>query len=190
MRGDAAGRGAPGLRWRRWVLALALGGLPAGSAVAAETRHGVVEFVPDGDTVFVGMASGPRLKCRLVGIDAPEVRHRRRDGTETPGQPFGMEAKRTLEQWALRRQVSVEVHGRDAYRRSLCVIHQAGRNLNLELVREGYAWVGQGRRVDAPAALRRDLMAAEAGARSARRGLWADPDPEPPWLFRRRAGRR
>jgi endonuclease YncB( thermonuclease family) len=155
-------------------------------AAAGETRSALVEHVVDGDTAFVNTSPGPRLKCRLAGIDAPEVRHRRRGAGEIPGQPFGLEAKRALEQWALRHRVTVDFYGRDTYHRSLCVLHAAGRNLNLEMVREGYAWAVRGRRVDVSPALRQELQAAESEARAARRGLWADPNPEAPWVFRRR----
>ncbi len=173
---------------RRVALAGALGVLllfvPAGEA--ARAVGGTVRRVLDGDTAIVETSPRSRLRCRLVGIDAPEVSHRGRHGGVTPGQPYGPEAKRALEQWALRRQVTVEVHGRDRYRRSLCVLSTGGRNLNLEMVREGYAWAEPDRWSDAPPALRRELDAAAQEARQARRGLWADPNPEPPWAFRRR----
>ncbi len=189
-----SGRG-PFLSARRhhyWVpragaLALLLLFVPAGEA--ARTVGGTVRRVLDGDTVIVATAPRARLRCRLVGIDAPEVSHRRRQDGVTPGQPYGVEAQRALEQWALRRQVTVEVHGRDRYRRSLCVLSTGGRNLNLEMVREGYAWAEPERWSGAPPALRRELEAAAQEAHQARRGLWADPNPEPPWAFRRRMRR-
>ena len=175
------------MAWRGLGPALAVWAVALGPAAAAETRTGTVEFVADGDTAFVQAGAGRRLKCRLAGIDAPEVSHPRRAGGQTPGQPYGLEAKRALETWALRRRVTVEVYGRDTYRRPLCVLHAGGRNLNLDLVREGLAWVEHGRGVDAPPSLRRELVAAEREARSARRGLWANGNPEPPWQFRKRA---
>ncbi len=176
-----------GRRWLRpWIRALALVLLFAPAGEAARAVAGTVRRVLDGDTVIVGTSPRARLRCRLAGIDAPEVSRRRREGGVTPGQPFGPEAKRALEGWALRQQVTAEVHGRDRYRRWSCVLIAGGRNLNLEMVREGYAWAQPERWSDAPPALRRDLEAAGQEARLARRGLWADPNPEPPWLFRRR----
>jgi endonuclease YncB( thermonuclease family) len=53
-----------------------------------------------------------------------------------------------------------------------------GRSLNQELVRAGYAWWF--RRYSADPVLAR----LEADARRARRGLWADPRPTPPWEYR------
>ena len=179
-----------GLRGRSpWAGALALVLLCVPAGEAARTVSGTVHRVLDGDTAIVQTSPRARLRCRLLGIDAPEVSHRRRQGGVTPGQPFGPEAKRALEQWALRRQVTVEVHGRDRYRRSLCVLFAGGRNLNLEVVREGYAWAEPERWSGAPPALRRELEAAAQEARQARCGLWADPNPEAPWAFRRRMRR-
>ena len=173
--------------WRcPWTCGLALALLFAPAGEAARSVTGTIRRVLDGDTVIVETSARARLRCRFVGIDAPEVSHRRRQGRVTPGQPYGVEAQRTLERFALHRSVTVEVRGRDQYRRRLCVLFVGGRNLNLEMVREGYAWAEPDRWSDAPAALRRTLEAAAREARQTRRGLWADPNPEPPWAFRRR----
>jgi len=169
--------------WRAALLAVLL---CAPASEAARAVGGTVRRVLDGDTAIVETAARTRLRCRFVGIDAPEVSHRRRQGGVTPGQPYGPEAKRALEGWALRRSVTVEVYGWDRYRRRLCVLFAGGRNLNLDLVREGYAWPEPERWSDAPPSLRREMEAAMQEARQARRGLWADPNPEPPWAFRRR----
>jgi endonuclease YncB( thermonuclease family) len=50
--------------------------------------------------------------------------------------------------------------------------------VNAELVRQGYAWVYRHYAHD-PA-----LYAAEQEARNARRGLWAQGRPLPPWAWR------
>lgn len=172
--------------WVPWAGALALVLLLVPAGEAARTVSGTVRRVLDGDTAIVETSPRTRLRCRLLGIDAPEVSHRRRRGGTTPGQPYGPEARGALEGWALRRAVTVELHGRDRYRRSLCVLFVGGRNFNLEMVREGYAWAEPQRWSGAPPALQRELEAAAREARQARRGLWADPNPEPPWAFRRR----
>jgi micrococcal nuclease len=55
-----------------------------------------------------------------------------------------------------------------------------GRNLNQEIVRAGFAWwCRQYARHD------KELERLEAEAKGAKRGLWADKDPMPPWEFRR-----
>jgi micrococcal nuclease len=60
------------------------------------------------------------------------------------------------------------------------VILPDGRNLNRELVKAGLAWsYRQYARHD------RELERLEAEARKAKRGLWADSNPIPPWEWRR-----
>jgi len=178
------------VRPRAWALAwVCLGfAIPvhASAVEAGQAVGGIVRRVLDGDTLIVHTPTRVRLRCRLVGIDAPELSHRRREGGATPGQPYGPEAKRALEGLALRRAVTAEVHGHDRYRRPLCVLWAGGRNLNLEMVREGHAWAERGNPVEVPPDLRWDLTLAEDEARRAWRGLWRDPSPEPPWAFRRR----
>ena len=75
--------------------------------------------------------------------------------------------------------VRVEVIDVDRYHREVGRIFLAERFVNMEMVRDGFAW----RYVtyDKPG----EFTAAEAEARAARRGLWADKDPTPPWEFRR-----
>jgi hypothetical protein len=50
---------------------------------------------------------GTKLRVRLYGIDAPEVRHGKK-----PGQPFGEEAKRALAEKVLRKDVTLKVNPR------------------------------------------------------------------------------
>ncbi len=61
------------------------------------------------------------------------------------------------------------------------VILPDGRVLNHELVRAGLAWWYR-RYAPDDAALER----LEQKARAAKRGLWADAEPVPPWAWRRR----
>ena len=75
--------------------------------------------------------------------------------------------------------MQVDDLGKDRYGRTLGVVRLGTRNINLELVREGWAcWY----RKCAPK--NRELATAEAVARKAKRGLWADPKPIPPWDWR------
>lgn len=69
----------------------------------------------------------------------------------------------------------------DRYQRTEAeIILPDGRNLNRELVRAGLAWWYQHY-------ARRELILGdlEQEARAARRGLWADPQPVPPWEWRK-----
>ncbi len=70
--------------------------------------------------------------------------------------------------------------GTDRYGRTIADIFQAGRWVNLKLVRDGYAWRYVRYSSDDW------LIGAEAAARKAKRGLWGDPAPVAPWEWRRK----
>ena len=162
------------------ILALAVRLLvPVPAGLAAQRVEGRVTRVVDGDTVWCEDAHGTKLRIRLVGIDAPEVGHLRNGGGSTPGQPYGEEARRALTARVLREAVTLEVYGRDRYHRILGVVYLGPTNVNLWLVESGLAWAYKGGRNDAPATVRERIEAAEHEARRARRGLWADGNPDP-----------
>ena len=76
---------------------------------------------------------------------------------------------------------TVQTHGHDKYKRTLGdVILPDGMNLNQELVRQGVCWWY---RKYAP--LDAELEKLEWEARAAKKGLWVDPAPIPPWVFRK-----
>ena len=59
------------------------------------------------------------------------------------------------------------------------------RDVNLALVRDGMCWWYR-KYAGEQSTLDRGLYeAAETAARDKRRGLWTDPDPVPPWEWRR-----
>jgi endonuclease YncB( thermonuclease family) len=59
------------------------------------------------------------------------------------------------------------------------IVRLSKNNNKLELVQEGWAWWY---RKYAPN--NKELAAAETAARKAKRGLWTDPNPIPPWEWR------
>lgn len=68
----------------------------------------------------------------------------------------------------------------DKYGRTVAdVILPDGRVLNRELVSAGLAWWYRRYSQD------KSLRQLEEQARSAKRGLWADPNPIPPWCYRK-----
>jgi endonuclease YncB( thermonuclease family) len=152
------------MNWLGLGLALLL--VVAGVPVSAETLIGRVVSVQDGDTLTV-LVAGQRVKARLAGIDAPE-----RD------QPFGEKSRESLSRMAFNRTVSVAVQKIDDYGRTIGTVTVAGSNVEAEQVRRGLAWVYRQYSHDA------QLLALEAEARAARRGLWADANPTPPWDWR------
>ncbi len=75
--------------------------------------------------------------------------------------------------------VTVQVMDRDRYGRTVGeVLLPDGRSLNHELVRVGLAWMYRRYTND------QSLSDLEEEARVARRGLWADRNPIPPWEWR------
>ena len=128
-----------------------------------------VVSVFDGDTVTVTHA-GKVEKVRLVSIDCPET-----------DQPFGPQATQLARQLALDKVVTLTDFGRDKYQRLLGeLVLPDGRVLNRELVREGFCWWY---RKYAPG--NTGLEGLEKEAREAKKGLWADPQPVPPWEWRK-----
>jgi endonuclease YncB( thermonuclease family) len=150
--------------------------LLAGNALAARTIEGVVRKVFDGDTVMLATREDPRLKVRLYGIDAPETAK-----PDMPGQPFGAVAKRTLMYKIMGRAVRADILDVDQYQRAVAIIYYNGRDVNREMVAEGMAWAYRQYLREPYAA---DYIRAEELARARHKGLWRDPNPDPPWDFR------
>jgi len=139
------------------------------AAAAAAGWQGRVVAIADGDTLTV-LRGRQQVKVRLYGIDCPEL-----------GQPFGRRARQRAAELAFGQTVAVRPESRDRYGRTVAwVVLPGGRTLNEILVAEGLAW--HYRRY-APRA--GQLAELEQQARAARRGLWQDPSPVPPWNWRR-----
>ncbi len=125
--------------------------------------------VTDGDTVTVLEDGSQRHKIRLHGIDTPER-----------GQPHYRQAKDALSNLIAGATVGIGVVDTDRYGRTVGVIYHDKRNINLAMVQDGHAWWYR-----KYAQYDRQLQGAEAEARDAKRGLWSQPDPIPPWDWRR-----
>ncbi len=135
---------------------------------AAEFSGRVVGVI-EGDDVLV-LHDGLKEDVRLNGIDCPEK-----------GQAYGERAKEFTTRLALRKTVRVLVQGADAFGRTLGkVVLPDGRILNHELVKAGLAWWF---RQYAPE--NAEVARFEKEAREAKRGLWRDARPLPPWVFRK-----
>lgn len=131
---------------------------------------GKVVGVSDGDTISV-MHNGKAERTRLSGIDCPEK-----------GQPFGQRAKQFTSELVFGKEVTVTVLDTDRYGRTVGEVKLLdGQVLNQELVKAGLAWwYRQYAPKDAT------LEHLETEAKSAKRGVWADPHPVPPWEWRHR----
>jgi micrococcal nuclease len=126
--------------------------------------------VYDGDTIRAE-GSGVVIYVMLLGIDAPEAVSPSREG-----QPFGQEARKFLSDLILGQFVEVEGYGTGPYPddKILGVIFLDGKNVNLEMVRHGFAEVY---RENLPAGF--DLasfLSAEQEARNRRVGIWSQGD--------------
>lgn len=123
-----------------------------------------------GDT-FQILRAGKAVKVRLHGIDTPEK-----------AQPFGTRAQQYAGELVFGQVVTVHVKNTDRYGRLVGeVMLQDGRSVNQELVKAGMAWWYK------PYAPKDTTLAQlEAEARAAKRGLWADANPVPPWAWRKR----
>jgi endonuclease YncB( thermonuclease family) len=131
---------------------------------------GPVVSVLDGDTIEVLHNTYPE-RVRLSGIVCPEK-----------DQPYGHKAKQAASALVFGRDVILQTHGQDKYNRTMAdVLLRDGTNVNHEMVKQGWCWWY---RKYAP----RDtvLEGLEKDAREAKRGLWADPQPMPPWEWRKR----
>lgn len=154
------------------VLAGALGAGPA----HARAFDGRVVGIQDGDTVTVLDTSKLQHRIRIAGIDAPEK-----------AQAFGAAAKENLARLAFGKQADVRCSKRDRYGREVCNVYVGARDVGLEQVRSGHAWwYREYAREQAPED-RKVYETAESEARGARRGLWHDGTPTPPWDWRRQA---
>jgi len=129
--------------------------------------------VADGDTVTVLDGQKVQHKIRLAGIDAPEK-----------AQPFGNRSKETLSDLAFDKSVTVGKDKRDRYRREVGKILVNGRDVNLVQVERGMAWHYKAYEREQSLDDRKLYDAAEISARSAKRGLWRDSEPTPPWEYR------
>lgn len=150
--------------------------LPAVLAWAVPPRsvlQGRVVRILDGDTVDLLVDGRRTERIRLEGIDAPEK-----------GQPFGTQARKRLASLCFLREVQVRTAKKDRYGRWIGRIRADGEDLNLRMLREGLAWHFAKYAHEQPPAEREADAHAEAEARAARRGLWADRAPVPPWDWR------
>ena len=133
----------------------------------------LVVGISDGDTLNVVCGGRQRVKVRLAGIDAPELR-----------QSYGRAAKRSLTLLCQRKTAEVAVLDIDAYDRAVARVFCAGQDASAVQVASGLAWAYR------PYLRTPYLLDLENEARRQRRGLWAAANPMPPWTWRKLRTRR
>jgi micrococcal nuclease len=143
------------------------------TAVAAppkitEELTGKVIGVSDGDTIKV-LVNKKQVTVRLEGIDAPEAK-----------QSFGTKSKQALSDMIFGREVTITDTSDDRYGRTLGTVIVGSTNINAKMIEDGWAWHYEKYNKDTR------LAELEKEAKAAKRGLWADRNPLPPWEFRTR----
>ena len=159
-------------RFARLILTSAILFLAIGQA-RADSLTGKVVAVADGDTITVLTAEKKQERIRFQGIDAPER-----------AQAFGNVSKENLASLVFGKQVVVEYAKRDKYGRIVGKVLVEGQDINLEQLKAGLAWFYKYYENELSAADRKSYAEAETAARAAKRGLWKDTNPQPPWDFR------
>ena len=138
------------------------------AALAADFTGKVVSVL-DGDTIEV-LHNTRAARIRLSGIDCPEK-----------GQAYGQRAKQAASALVYGKEVTLQTYGLDKHGRTLADVRLAdGTNVNHALVKDGWCWWY---RKYAPGDT--ILEGLEKEAREAKKGLWANPQPVPPWSYRK-----
>lgn len=140
----------------------------SGETVSATTPTYPVVHIVDGDTIDVQKDS-KKVRVRLIGINSPESVDPRRSV-----QCFGKEASTEMMRLVDGQSVSLETDPSqdtyDKYGRLLAYVLLGSKNINLEMIRTGYAYEYT---YHLPYKYQKEFKAAQKEAEAAGRGLWA-----------------
>ncbi len=154
-------------------------------AAQAKTLSGTVVSVADGDTITVLDIHRDQHKIRVAGVDAPEKK-----------QPYGQRSQQAISILVFGKEVDVLWDKRDRYQRIVgkvmvadpnCRTDRCAKTLDAGLaqVTVSLAWwyqkYAKGQSVEDAGR----YAFAEHEARAKHAGLWSDPDPIPPWAWRK-----
>ena len=120
----------------------------------------------DGDTITALTSQKEKIKIRLYGIDAPELK-----------QPFGKASKRHLIDLISNKSLNINEKGKDKYGRTLAVLYNGDQDINAQMVIDGYAWAYD--------KFSKDYVAFQQNAQSLKKELWIDKDVVRPSDFRK-----
>jgi endonuclease YncB( thermonuclease family) len=131
---------------------------------------GKVTSIKDGDTYKV-FYNGSEYTIRLAHIDCPEKK-----------QSFGAKAKQFASDICFGKNVVVKSEGKtDRYNRIIAeIILRDDTNVNKELVKNGLAWHFK------KYSDNKEYAELETFARDKHIGLWIEPNPIAPWLWRKK----
>jgi len=164
---------------------------PVASALVGVLALAALSLTPVRETAARAIASGGDLTgpARVIDGDTLEIagRHVRLEGIDAPetgqacGRRFigtwscGTAATNALHGLVSGHQVSCESRGTDKYDRMLGICFVDGRDINAEMVREGFAW--------AFVKYSKTYVQQEAEARALHVGIWQG-ESEPAWVYR------
>ncbi len=131
---------------------------------------GKVIGITDGDTFSLLLENDNfEIKVRLLDIDCPEKK-----------QPYSQKAKQYVSNLIFGKLVNVQYSKKDGFGRVLGTIYVNKVNVNEEMVKAGYAWHF------IKYSDNKTYINLEKEARNKKIGLWSDPNPIPPWEWRKR----
>ena len=134
--------------------------------ILAQLKGKVVSVI-DGDTIILLDSINSQHRIRLHGIDCPER-----------GQDFYQAAKDYLGKLCFKKNVEIEVLGKDKYQRTIGKIWLDSTDLNLEMLKAGMAF--HYKHFDKSI----HYADAEESAQKHKIGLWSIPSIQEPWQYR------
>ena len=132
---------------------------------------GKVVRVADGDTIVILDAQNKQTKIRFYGVDAPEK-----------AQDFGEVSRKYLADMVAGKDVVVTVVDIDQYGRSVSRIKVGDKEVAEEMLKAGMVWLYTAYCDIAQCKQWKEL---EKEARRAKIGLWANPNAQKPWQWRK-----
>ena len=127
-----------------------------------------INSIHDGDTINIVNENGKKVKIRLYGIDAPEIK-----------QAYGEKSRHCLEDMLFNKKISYAIEDKDKYGRIVATIYADNVNVNYEMIKKGCAWSY----FQYSKSLRNEF--AQFKAKYGRIGLWAQDNPQAPWEYRK-----
>lgn len=145
---------------------------------AGSESEAVVSRVQSADTIFLrSNKTGQERRINLSSVRQPKP-------SDAKQAPFGTEAKEFLRKRLIGKHVKFHIDGKRAAtegydEREMATVTQAGKNVGLMLVENGYASVIRHRHDDPDRSpIYDDLLQAEQKAQEEKKGMWADKPPE------------
>jgi endonuclease YncB( thermonuclease family) len=136
--------------------------------------HGRITGIVDGDTINVRIIGKQQIRVRIAFIDAPEK-----------GQPFGQQAKAAMSELLFGKDVELQAHRIDRDWRLVARVLVDNQDAGFELLKQGLCWVYERYLPEASPDIQTSYQRAQAVAREQKFGLWSDPNPVPPWDWRK-----